>query len=188
VYRWSTPSRGVMTRVESWPSGLSVGPVATRAEKPYVSGRRIQGWSSNTEVEAMATTPAATIRADVSFTGFGKRRRSELNIGKGAFLSSVEAGRPQVVGQRVIWSTPTRRPVGGGHRIAASSICHLLFLPQLDQILIFRTIIPIVLVMFRARLGLVGRTFGQSKPSFGHLRPRERTEDQNDARHWRRCP
>ena len=32
--RAGIPSRGVTTRVTSWPSGLSVGPVSTRATKP----------------------------------------------------------------------------------------------------------------------------------------------------------
>jgi hypothetical protein len=30
----ATGSRGVITRVTSWPSGLSVGPVSTRATNP----------------------------------------------------------------------------------------------------------------------------------------------------------
>ena len=34
THRGATGSLGVMTRVTSWPSGLSVGPVSTRATNP----------------------------------------------------------------------------------------------------------------------------------------------------------
>ena len=40
----------------------------------------MQGSSKITVVAAMASTPPATRRADVSLTGFGKRNRAELNM------------------------------------------------------------------------------------------------------------
>src|SRR5690348_5586788 len=64
--------RGVTTRVANWPSGLSVGPVSTRAANPYVSGASSHGWSRTTALVAIVTTPPATTRAEVSLTGSGK--------------------------------------------------------------------------------------------------------------------
>lgn len=62
------------TRVANCPSGLSVGPAATRAAKPYVSGTMTHCWSVSAATVDIATTPEATTRADVSLTGWGNPR------------------------------------------------------------------------------------------------------------------
>ena len=67
---------GVTMRVTNWPTGDSVGPVATRARKPYVSGTSIHASRVTRNTTASATTNAATRRADVSFTGSGNRKSS----------------------------------------------------------------------------------------------------------------
>jgi hypothetical protein len=41
-------------------------------------GASSQGWRSASAAEAMATTPAATSRAETSFTGSGKRNRPAI--------------------------------------------------------------------------------------------------------------
>jgi protein-tyrosine-phosphatase len=66
------PRRGATTLVASWPSGLSVGPVSTRAQKPYASGTNIQGLRRPNAATHITTTPPATTRAATSLTGFGK--------------------------------------------------------------------------------------------------------------------
>src|SRR3954471_6590843 len=69
---FGAPSRGAITPLASRPSGLSVGPVSTRAQKPYASGTSSQcAPVSNTTTPARATTPATT-RAAFSLRGFGK--------------------------------------------------------------------------------------------------------------------
>ena len=70
--RCSRRMRGVMNRVTMVPHGLSVGPVHTRATKPYVNGTRTHHSRTIRNNTDCATAPAATNRAEVSFTGFGK--------------------------------------------------------------------------------------------------------------------
>ena len=58
------------------PSGLSVGPVRTRAQKPYASGISSQyAPVARITIAASSTTPATT-RAAFSLTGFGKENSS----------------------------------------------------------------------------------------------------------------
>jgi hypothetical protein len=71
-------NRGVRTLVTSCPSGLSVGPVSTRATNPYASGISSQGWSNTIADDAMMRTPPATRRADSSLTGFGNENSSRV--------------------------------------------------------------------------------------------------------------
>ncbi len=67
-----------MTRVASWPSGLNVGPVATRARNPSAITTVSHSHPLPTPIESPSvtrestTTPAATDRAASSLTGFGK--------------------------------------------------------------------------------------------------------------------
>ena len=61
-----------MSFIAARASGLSVGPVSTRAQKPYVRGTSSQYQPvAKMRRPATATTPA-TRRAAFSFTGFGK--------------------------------------------------------------------------------------------------------------------
>jgi hypothetical protein len=62
----------VMTCVAMRAKGLKVGPDNTRAEKPNVSGTRIQAQPVTAYPAAMRTAPLATMRAEVSFTSDGK--------------------------------------------------------------------------------------------------------------------
>src|SRR5215208_2394521 len=66
-----SPSRGAATRVANRPSGLSVGPVSTRAQKPYVSGTSSQYADVRSAASATTITTPATTRAAFSLTGFG---------------------------------------------------------------------------------------------------------------------
>ena len=69
--RCSRLMRGVMICVEILPNGLRNGPVHTRAIKPYVSGKSSHGFPVITKATLMTTAPPATMRAEVSLTGFG---------------------------------------------------------------------------------------------------------------------
>jgi hypothetical protein len=60
-----------MICVEILPNGLSNGPVLTRAINPYVSGRSSHGFPVITKATLITTAPPATMRAEVSLTGFG---------------------------------------------------------------------------------------------------------------------
>jgi len=62
-------------RVTNSASGLNVGPAATRAAKPYVNAMRMRVEFVSRNAVLIKTTPAATSRADVSLTGFGKGKR-----------------------------------------------------------------------------------------------------------------
>ena len=76
--RWATGSRGVTTFVARRASGLNVGPVSARARKPYAStGRSQPCWNATVATESTQTTPA-TIRAEVSLTGFGNAKRDRI--------------------------------------------------------------------------------------------------------------
>ncbi len=66
------------TRVASRPSGLSVGPVSTRATKPYAStGSSQPCWNATVSTASTATDPA-TSRAEVSLTGFGNEKSAPM--------------------------------------------------------------------------------------------------------------
>jgi len=70
--------RGAKTRCANQPSGLSFGPVSTRATNPYAIGTSSQYQPvARTSAQDAATT-AATVRAAFSFTGFGKPRREAI--------------------------------------------------------------------------------------------------------------
>jgi len=118
-YRCATGSRGVTTVVANLPSGLRVGPVSTRARNPYAStGTSHPCWNATDTTASTATTPA-TVRADVSLTGFGNENNPFMTTRKSAYrsLSSlqgdtsrcracVEAGYP-------LESLPVRAPFAG---------------------------------------------------------------------------
>src|SRR5262245_53250604 len=66
----STSRRGVMTFVTRRPSGLNRGPAASRATNPKASGTTTHCCPARIAI-VIRTTPAATSRADTSFTGLG---------------------------------------------------------------------------------------------------------------------
>src|ERR1019366_46907 len=72
--RAATRRRGVMRRVTRSPSGLNVGPLRTRATKPYAITAVSHGWPKTIAARLSSTTPLATRRADTSLTGFGKEK------------------------------------------------------------------------------------------------------------------
>lgn len=82
------PNRGAIRFWALQPSGLSVGPVRTRAQNPYASGI-VSQYQPVIRVTALSTTtPAATVRAAFSLTGLGKP-------------SSARTGRTQY--RQLIW-------------------------------------------------------------------------------------
>ena len=91
----------MITRVTSNPSGLSLGPAATRATNPYARTGASQRWSNTMAVTAMTTTPAATRRAETSFTGSGNENNRGLSI-----VDSTGQLFYRVIGPV---TTPTRR-------------------------------------------------------------------------------
>ena len=72
VRRSSKGSAGVTTRVTSAASGSNRGPQATRSANSTASTTMIQGWRSTRQASPISAVPAATPRADTSFTGLGK--------------------------------------------------------------------------------------------------------------------
>ena len=72
--------------VDSNPSGLRAGPVSTRATKPYVSGIRIHAAPVAAKVALMSIAPKATMRADVSFTGWGNGNGFRMRFTLGSLL------------------------------------------------------------------------------------------------------
>jgi hypothetical protein len=76
---FGVPSRGATTRVASWPSGLSVGPVSTRAQKPSASGTSSQCVEVTSANSAISATPPATARAAFSLTVRGNENTSLIS-------------------------------------------------------------------------------------------------------------
>ena len=58
----------------SSPSGENLGPASTRATNPYARTRVSHSRSKAMVSAAIPTTPTATRRAEISFTGFGKEK------------------------------------------------------------------------------------------------------------------
>ena len=83
---------GTKTRVTNCPSGLKVGPVPTRATNPYVSGIKTQIWSNATIVKLIQTTPAATSRAEYSFTGLGNLKIEFIQLCYANSATNSKAG------------------------------------------------------------------------------------------------
>ena len=72
--RRGAPRRGATLFWASQPTGLSFGPVSTRAQKPYASGTSSHSQPVARITTAVVSTTPATTRAAFSFTGFGNPR------------------------------------------------------------------------------------------------------------------
>ncbi len=72
------PSRGATTSIANRPSGLSVGPVSTRAQNPYAIGISSQYQPVASVRITPASTKPATTRAAFSFTGLGNANSSRM--------------------------------------------------------------------------------------------------------------
>src|SRR5436305_15347832 len=73
-----SPSRGAIRFWAIQPSGLSVGPVSTRAQKPYAIGISSQYQPvARVTMTPTSTTPATT-RAAFSLTGLGNENRLRI--------------------------------------------------------------------------------------------------------------
>ena len=79
-HRLLGPRRGATTRVAKRPSGLSVGPVSTRATKPYASGMSSQYHEVASVITPVASTTAATTLAAFSLTGLGKENSERITL------------------------------------------------------------------------------------------------------------
>ena len=91
--RGASGRAGTTTCVASRPSGLNVGPAATRATKPYASGPSTQVQPRMRTSSVITTTPAATTRAATSFTGFGKRKSRLIRSTIAARTANGPAGQ-----------------------------------------------------------------------------------------------
>ena len=73
------PSRGVITFSAAQPTGLSFGPVSTRAQNPYTSGINSQYHAVAMISTTVTRTTPATTRAASSLTGLGKESSFRTN-------------------------------------------------------------------------------------------------------------
>ena len=93
AYRGRTARRGVTSLVAIWPRGLSVGPVSARATNPYAStGSSHPCWNA-IATTARTATPAATVLAEVSLTGFGNEKSSLMTTRKSGYRSLASLQR-----------------------------------------------------------------------------------------------